>query len=185
MNGTEESPNMDKAQETVVFYTPSLRYMLHLKAERKMFRGEVPEVIPAKLVEFKDGRYSTDDEDEIRLIRATGAYKRNRIREFKPGELKASQETIRGPISSKTISREVGIKEKSLAIAIQEKGIGICDVPGCDYIVKDDFAGNKLRMHKMGKHRIGMRPKPKAPSKELAEELAEAKKGLKELKVKP
>jgi hypothetical protein len=130
--------------------------MLHLKAERKMFRGEVPEVIPAKLVEFKDGRYSTDDEDEIRLIRATGAYKRNRIREFRPGELKASQETIRGPISSKTISREVGIEEKSPAMAIQEKGINKCE--HCDYVAYDDFAGRKIRMHKLGKHRIGMRP---------------------------
>ena len=155
----DESPNMDKAQETVIFYTPSLRYMLHLKAERKMFRGEVPEVIPAKLVEFKDGRYSTDDEDEIRLIRATGAYKRNRIREYKPEDLKTPQATIRGAISSKTMAAEAGVEKKPPAMTIREQGIRVCDVPGCDYAVKDDFSGNKLRMHKLGKHRIGMRPK--------------------------
>ena len=172
----DESPDTDKAQERIVFYTPSLRYMLHLKAERKMFRGEVPEIIPAKLVEFKEGRYSTDDEDEIRLIRATGAYKRNRIREYKPEDLKAPQQTIRGAISSKTISREAGIEEKQETMKLKEKGVSVC--PDCDYVATDDFAGRKLQMHRMGKHRVGMRPK--APSKKLTEELAEAKKGLEE-----
>jgi hypothetical protein len=178
MNETEESPNMDKAQETVVFYTPSLRYMLHLKAERKMFRGEVPEVIPAKLVEFKEGRYSTDNEDEIRLIRATGAYKRNRIREYKPENLKVPQQTIRGAISSKTISKEAGVEEKPQVTALREMGISECPESGCDYVVRNDLSGNKMRMHHLGKHRISMRPKSK---KDLS--LAEAKKGLKELKV--
>ena len=76
------------------------------------------------------------------------------------------------------MEKEAGVEKKPEAQAIQEGSIRVCDVPGCDYAVKDDFAGNKLRMHKLGKHRIGMRPK--APSKELAE----AKKGLKELGVK-
>lgn len=179
MNGTEESPNMDKAQETVVFYTPNLRYMLHLKPEKKAFRGEVLEIFPAKLIEFKNGQYSTEDEDEIRLIRATRQYKNHRIREFKPEEIKAPQATIRGAISSKTIAKEAGIEEKPQAMAIREKGISVCDVPGCDYVAIKDFGGNKLQMHKMGKHRIGMRPKAK---KDLS--LAEAKKGLKELEIK-
>lgn len=183
MNETQESPDMGKTQERVTFFTTNLNYTIQIIPEKKGFDGEVPFILPAKLIKFEGGHYSTDDEETIRLIRNHKRYKKGRITEERKKEI-LEQKTHRGAITSATLKEEAGVEEKSETQTIQEGSIRVCDVPGCDYAVKDDFSGNKLRMHKLGKHRIGMRPKPKAPSKKLAGELAEAKKGLKELEVK-
>lgn len=183
MNGTEERPNTDNAPEKVTFFTTGLNYTIQIIPEKKGFDGEVPFILPARLIKFEGGHFSTDDEETIKLIRNCKPYRRGKITEERKKEV-IEQQTVRGAITSATMRKEAGVEEKPQATAIQEKGISVCDVPGCDYAVKDDFSGKKLRMHKLGKHRLGMRPKPKAPSKELAGELAEAKKGLEELKVK-
>lgn len=172
----QESPIMDKAPETVTFFSTTLNYTLHVRSEKKGFDGEVPFIIPARLIRFVGGNYSTDDEELIKLIRNCKSYRNGKVTEEAKKEVLEAQKTHRGAITSGSMRKEAGVEEKAEAMALKEKGIGMCDVPGCDYIVKDDFVGNKLRMHKLGKHRSGMRPK--APSKKLAEELAEAKKGL-------
>lgn len=193
MNG-QESPNMDKAQEMVTFFAMSLNYTLHLKAEKKGFDGEVPFIIPARLIKFGEGSYSTDDKEEIELIRKCKSYRNGKVTEEKKKEVLDDQKTHRGAITSATIKKEAGVEGKPPAMTIQEQGVRVCDVPGCDYAVKDDFSGNKLRMHKLGKHRIGMRPKVKIDNggdiklslatKKKDVSLAEAKKGAKELKIK-
>jgi hypothetical protein len=181
MNETQGSPDMGKTQERVTFFTTNLNYTIQIIPEKKGFDGEVPFILPAKLIKFEGGHYSTDDEETIRLIRNHKRYKKGRITEERKKEI-LEQKTHRGAITSAILKEEAGVGEKSETQTIQEGSIRVCDFPGCDYAVKDDFSGNKLRMHRLGKHRLGMRPK--APSKKLAGELAEAKKGLKELEVK-
>ena len=162
----EESPNMDKAQERVTFITPSLRYTLHLETEHMERIGAQFVLTPAKLIRFEEGKYSTDDSRVINLIRACKPFRRGKIKEITEAIKRTMaapvQETVRGAITSASLRKEAGVEEKPQAMAIQEKGIRMCDVPGCDYIVKDDFSGNKLRMHKLGAHRKGMRPKKMA-----------------------
>lgn len=178
MNATEERPNMDNAQERVTFFTTSLNYTIQIIPEKKGFDGEVPFILPAKLIKFEGGNFSTDDEEIIKLIRGCKPYRRGKITEERKKEV-IEQETVRGAITSASLKKEAGIEEKSQATTMQEKGVRVCPVPGCDYISVKDFAGRKMNMHKMGKHRKGMRPKAKeAPS------LAEAKKGLKEIEIK-
>ena len=177
MNGTQESPNMDKTQEKVTFFTTNLNYTIQIIPEKKGFDGEVPFVLPAKLIRFVGGNYSTEDEETIKLIRDSKPYRRGKITEAAKGEIMA-QKTVRGAITSATMREEGGTEEKSQAAIMQEKGISVCDVPGCDYVAVKDFGGSKLRMHKIGKHRLGMRPTPK---KDMS--LAEQKIGLKELKI--
>lgn len=184
MNGTEESPNTDKALERVTFFTPkNLNYTIQIVPEKKGFDGEVPFVLPARLIKFEGGHFTTDDEETIKLIRNHKRYKKGKITEEAKKEV-ITQETHRGAITSAMLKEEAGIKESPQATVMQEKGIRVCDVPGCDYVSVKDFVGKKMNMHKMGKHRKGMRPKPKAPSEELAGKLAEAKKGLEEPEVK-
>ena len=177
MNETQESPNSDKAQERVTFFTPgNLNYTIQIQEEKKGFHGEVPFVLPAKLIKFEGGHFATDDEEVIKLIRNHRKYRKGRITEERKKEV-LTQKTVRGSITSASIKEEAGGEKKPPAMTLKEMGISECD--HCDYVVKDDLSGKKMRMHKMGKHRLGMRPKPGAPSKKLAEELTEAKKGIK------
>jgi len=152
---------MDKAQKRVIFFSTSLNCIYQIRPEKKGFDGEVPFVLPARLVKFEGGNYSTDDEETINLIRNCKPYRKGRITEEAKKEVLAAQKTVRGSITSAGLRKEAGVGEKPLAMAIQEKGISRCDVAGCDYVAEKDFAGKKIRMHKLGKHRIGMRPKPK------------------------
>lgn len=179
---TQESPDMGKAPERVTFFTASLNYTIQIQEEKKGFHGEVPFVIPARLIKFEGGHFTTDDEEVINLIRNHKRYKKGRITEERKKEILEQQETHRGAITSATIKEEAGVKEEPQAKAIEEKGVSKC--PHCEFVAVDDFSGRKLQGHKMGKHRKSMRPSPKAPSKELGQSLAEAKEGLKTLEVK-
>jgi len=183
----QESPNMDKAQERVTFITPSLRYTLHLETEHMERIGGQFVLTPAKLIRFEEGKYSTDDLEEIKRIRACKPFRRGKIKEITEVIKKAMaapvQKTVRGAITSTSLKKEAGVEEKSQGTRLREMGITECPESGCDYVVRNDLSGKKMNMHKIGKHRLGMRPNPKAPSKELTEELTEAKKGIKEIKV--
>lgn len=167
MNQEIESPNTDKAQERVTFITPSLRYTLHLETEHMERIGGQFKLTPAKLIRFEEGKYSTDDLEEIKRIRASKPFRRGKIKEITEAIKKVMaapiQETVRGAITSTVMREEAGVKEKPLAMAIKEGGITVCDVvvdgKVCGAIFEKDFAGRKLNMHKIGKHRIGMRPK--------------------------
>ena len=177
MNG-QESPDMGKAPERVTFFTPgNLNYTIQIIPEKKGFDGEVPFILPAKLIKFEGGNFTTDDEETIKLIRGCKPYRRGKITEEAKAEV-IEQETHRGAITSATMRKEAGVEEEPQAMAMKEKGISRC--PHCEFVAVDDFAGNKLRMHSMGKHRKGMRPNPKAPSKELAEKLVGVKKKIEE-----
>ncbi len=176
MNQTE-FPNTDKAQERVTFFTTSLNYTIQIVPEKKGFDGEVPFILPARLIRFVGGHFSTEDEETIKLIRGSKPYRRGKITEERKKEILA-QPTIRGAITSATMREEAHIEKKPQAMTMAEKGTRAC--PDCDYVATDDFSGRKIQGHKMGAHRKGMRPKPKAPSRELAEELAGAKKGIEE-----
>jgi len=201
----QESPNMDKAQERVTFITPSLRYTLHLETEHMERIGGQFVLTPAKLIRFEEGKYSTDDLEEIKRIRACKPFRRGKIKEITEVIKKAMaapvQKTVRGAITSTSLKKEAGVEEKSQGTRLREMGITECPESGCDYVVRNDLSGKKMNMHKIGKHRLGMRPKPKeasggieVPKEEGAKEgsnlslqknssLGEAKKGLKELKV--
>jgi len=152
----QESPITGKAPERVTFFTTSLNYTIQIVPEKKGFDGEVPFILPAKLIRFIGGNFSTEDEETIKLIRGCKPYRRGKITEERKKEV-LKQETHRGTITSGTMKKEAGVEEKSQAMAIQEKGVNKCE--HCDYVAYDDFAGRKIRMHKLGKHRIGMRPK--------------------------
>lgn len=184
----QESPNMDKAQKRVTFFSTSLNCIFQIQAEKKGFAGEVPFILPARLVKFEGGNYSTDDEETIELIRNCKPYRKGRITEEAKKEVLAAQKTIRGAITTTGLRKEAGLEEKPQATAIQEGGITRCDVPGCNYVAEKDFAGRKIRMHKIGKHRKSMRPKPKDEGGDISfkktPSLTEAKKGLKEIEIK-
>jgi len=166
MNHVEESPVTDKAQERVTFITPSLRYTLHLKAERKGFDGNgILEVIPAKLIRFEEGKYSTDDPETIKLLRESKPFRRGKIKEITGAIREAMaapvQKTTRGPITSVAMHEEAGrVEEKPQALAIQEKGVTVCDIvvagKVCGKTFEDDFGGRKLKMHKIAAHRKGL-----------------------------
>lgn len=180
MNQTE-SPDMGKAPERVTFFTRNLNYTIQVTPEKKGFDGEVPFVLPAKLIKFEGGNFSTDDEEIIKLIRSHKRYRTGKITEERKKEVLA-QDTVRGAITSATIREEAGEEKKPQTTVMQERGIRVC--PDCDYVSVGDFAGKKMNMHKIGKHRIGMRPNPKPPSEKSAGELAEAGKKIEETKVK-
>ena len=175
MNQEIERPNTDNAQKRVIFFSTSLNCMFQIQPEKKGFDGEVPFVLPARLIKFEGGNYSTDDKETIELIRNCKPYRKGRITEEAKKEVLAAQKTVRGPITSAGLRKEAGVEEKPQTMALQEKGVRACDVPGCDYVAEKDFAGKRIRMHKLGKHRIGMRPKPK-------EDLSTI--GKKEIKIK-
>ena len=151
----EESPNMDKAQR-VMFFTTSLNYTIQIQPEKKGFDGEVPFILPARLIRFVGGHFVTEDEETIKLIRGSKPYRRGKITEADKREV-IEQATVRGPITSASMRKEAGVEEKPQAMAMQEKGTRVC--PHCDYVATDDFSGRKMQGHKLGKHRIGMRPK--------------------------
>ncbi len=174
MNG--ESPDTGKAQERVTFFTTSLNYTIQVEEEYYKQAGRQMIQFPARLVKFEGGHFTTDDEKLIDLIRGSKPYRRGKITEEAKAEVIA-QETHRGAITSATVRKEAHVEEKAPGMVMAEKGARAC--PDCDYVATDDFSGRKLQGHRMGKHRKGMRPNPKAPSKEFAEELTEAKKGIK------
>lgn len=179
MNQQIESPDTDKAQKRVTFFSTSLNCIFQVQPEKKGFDGEVPFVLPARLIRFEGGHYSTDDRETIELIRNCKPYRKGRITEEAKKEVLEAQKTVRGAITTAGLRKEVGLEEKPPTTAIQEGGITTCDVPGCGAVFEKDFAGRKVRMHKIGKHRKSMRPTSKKDSS-----LTEAKKGLKEIEIK-
>jgi len=167
MNHVEESPNTDKTQERVTFITPSLRYTLHLKAERPGFTEHgVLHVIPARLIKFEEGKYTTDDPETIKLLRESKPFRRGKIKEITEAMREAmaapAQITTRGPITSVAMHEEAGkVEEKPQVQAIQEKGVTVCDVvvegKVCGKTFEHDFGGRKLKMHKIAAHRTGIK----------------------------
>jgi len=150
------SPITGKTSEAVTFFTTSLNYTVQVEEEIIKQVGKLLTTIPARLVKFEGGHFRTDNAKLIELIRGCKPYRRGKITEADKREV-AIQETHRGAITSATIKKEAGEEEKPQAMVMAEKGTRTC--PDCDYVSTDDFSGRKMQGHKMGKHRLGMRPK--------------------------
>jgi len=148
---------MNKAQERVIFFTTALNYTFQVKPERKGFDGEVPFILPARLIKFEGGHYSTDDKETIELIRNCKQYRRGKITEEAKKEVLAAQETHRGAISTTSLRKEAGVAEKPQAIAFREKGVTVCDFVKdgkvCGKTFENDFGGRRLSMHKVAHRR--------------------------------
>lgn len=155
--------------EKVTFISFNNRaYLLQVKPERKYFRGEVLEVMPAKLIEFAGGRYSTDDPEEIKLIRDSKAFRKGRVREAGRSEegitgtpkkhteeiKQKEQSTVRGMITADRLHAEAGLNVKPEGMARLAEKSTKCDFPGCGKIFEDDPHGKKLRMHQMSHRKV-------------------------------
>lgn len=129
------------------------RYSLQIKEEKPYFDdGGRAHIIPAKIVTFENCAYETSDPDEIRLIRASRAYRRRDIFELKEGEKTQEQQqrASRGVIDTNVLNKEAGAAQSEKAVTLRES-FHACDVEGCTA----SFDNKKsLHMHKMGKHRV-------------------------------
>lgn len=137
--------------EKVTFITPERRKLLHIEPEKKVFRGEILEIMPAKLVEFDMGRYVTSDEEIIRKIRESNAYKRNEIREITDNDKDAvnlaveqRQNVVRGAITTQTLSKETGVEEKKEPVSLKEM---TTQCPECGKVFTNDPHKRKVGMH--------------------------------------
>jgi len=140
--------------ETITFASPYIRLRLQIDkfTEKKGFHGSDPFIMPARLIEFDNGQFTTDDPEIIAGIRATPAYKRHEIIELKPGDLAPAVEkvrVIRGAISASDLNND------GPALQITERVAGTkatkCDVCGKEF--PGDLSGAKVRMHKISHRR--------------------------------
>ena len=150
-------------------------YALHIAAERAVIRANQILTIPAKVIRFEDGRYETEDPEEIEAIRASEAYKKRKIifeisqedMEALGGKvpkdkdeeiqllrnrikkLKESErpKNIRGTMTTTHIDKKLQEKDTGKP-QIKEPGAGTfkCDVPACAKIFKTK---KQLAGHKM------------------------------------
>jgi len=151
-------------EQTVEFHVMSRRFSIQVVPEKKGFDSfGVLSTIPARIISFEDGRYTTDDPAIIEAIRKSSSYKTKKIIEiteadrdaFRP---KPEQQTIRGPISTASIQAEAGVKpdEKTAGLRVTSS----CKVCGKEF--KDDLGGKRVRLHEIS-HRRG---KPQGASVE-------------------
>lgn len=140
------------------------RYSLQIKEEQPYFddRGRA-HTIQAKIVAFENCVYETSDPDEIRLIRASRAYRRRDIFELKEGEKpqEQKQQATRGVIDTNILNKEAGAAQAEQPVTLRESAYA-CDVEGCTASFDNK---RSLHMHKMGKHRVR---KPRGPGKDKA-----------------
>ena len=136
----------------------SNRYSLQVKPEGKEVHGNEVIPIPAKILSFEGGIFIADDEITADEIRRTDAFKKGRVFELPHGARIPRQKpipTVRGAVDSKTIHGEAGVEPpKEPALSLKERGKTECDHPGCHRAFTEDFAGRKVRMHKLS-HRRG------------------------------
>lgn len=130
------------------------RYSLQINPERPYFDdGGRAHIIPAKIVTFENCVYEASNPEEIRLIRASKAYRRKDIFELKEGEKpeEKAQQAKRGVVDTNVLNEEAGVPQtEEQAITLRESAHA-CDHEGCTA----SFDNKKsLHMHKMGKHRI-------------------------------
>lgn len=135
--------------EKVTFLVPQRRYLLHLIPEKKVFRGEILEIMPARLVEFDMGKFETDDPEIIKLIRKSSAYKRNEIKEITDQDKEAvnmavKQRTVRGSITTQSLNQEAGVKEPQRPISLKEANT---QCPECGKVFANDPHQRKVNMH--------------------------------------
>lgn len=130
------------------------RYSLQIKEEKPYFDdGGRAHIIPAKIVTFENCVYEASDPEEIRLIRASRAYRRKDIFELKEGERpeERQQQASRGVIDTNVLNKEAGAAQtEEHPITLRESAYA-CDVKGCTASFDNK---RSLHMHKMGKHRI-------------------------------
>lgn len=144
--------------QTIFVSKGSNRYSLQIKPEGKQVRGNEVIPIPAVLVAFEGGTYSTSDQEEIDVIRNTEAFKAGRVFEVPVGERPPKPELpsySRGAIDTKSIHEEAGVDEpEEPGLSLKEKGISKCTE--CPAEFTDDYNGRKLHGH-MISHRRELR----------------------------
>ena len=145
--------------ESVTFVSKgSNRYSLQIVPENKVpdSFGVLHTLSIAKILNFEGGVFRTKNKEEIEAIRKTEAFENGRVFELPSGEKppeKKKVEVIRGPMSSKTIHQEAGVKEPvDQGLSLKEKGSTECG--DCGKQFQEDYRGAKLRMHKIGAHRV-------------------------------
>lgn len=154
---------MAQENPSVTFRSKDARLQLHLKGERKGFKGEEPFVIPAEIAEFQDCMYVTSDPEVIEIIRNTDAFKQHRVIEITDEDRKnvsmspPTQQTIRGAVSSKDFSKELGAETNFRKKMRLEEGITQCEI--CEKIFKNDKQGRRLKMHKVSHRDSVTKPK--------------------------
>ena len=139
--------------ETITFASPYIRLRLQIDkfTEKKGFHGSDPFIMPARLIEFDNGQFATDDLDIIAGIRATPAYRRHEITELRPGDLVPAQErvkVIRGAISASDLDGE---PTQKVTDRVPGTKATKCDVCGKEF--PGDLSGAKVRMHKISHRR--------------------------------
>jgi len=151
--------------QIVTFRSIYLRYQLHLRPERlqPMADGGAT-TIPAHVVSFENGLYTSYDQAEIELIRKSRPYavekivfeeKEAEIETLKKAEeakQKDQQTTIRGNLTTEKLHSEAGLSVPQSGMARLAERSTQCDVPGCGKIFEEDPHGKRLRMHQQ-KHR--------------------------------
>lgn len=144
--------------QTIFVSKGSNRYSLQIKPEGKQVIGNEVIPIPAVLVAFEGGTYSTSDQKEIDVIRSTEAFKAGRVFEVPVGE-KAPKPKLpsytRGALDTASIHKEAGAKEpEESGLSLKEKGISKCTE--CPKEFTEDYNGRKLHGH-MISHRRELR----------------------------
>ena len=141
--------------QTVFVSKGSNRYSLQIEAEGKQVRGNEVFPIPAVVIAFEGGTYSTDDQERIDAIRSTEAFKAGRVFEMPIGEKPPRPEPVgyvRGSLNTKSIHEEAGVEEPvDPALSLKEKGISKC--LECPAEFTEDYNGRKLHGHMISHRR--------------------------------
>ncbi len=149
--------------EKVTFASTKGSLLLHLVPENKhLSREGYVETLPAKMVKFDKGLYSTADPDTIARIRETNAFKTGKVFEVTSEDRRAmnrSPQNTRGPIGVGTLKGETA-KPADEPGKAGEPGVTKCDECGKEF--KDDLTGKKLRLHVMA-HRRARAKEPDEP----------------------
>jgi hypothetical protein len=169
--------------DTVFVAKGSNRYSLQIEPEGTKDLGGKVVPIPAVVIAFEGGTYSTSDPKRIEAIRETEAFKAGRVFQLAMGEEAPKQKLpdyIRGAISTKSIHKEADVEEPAdPAMSLKEKGISKC--LECPKEFTEDYSGAKLRGH-MISHRRGKNPLK--PTRKDVQSMVEAKKTAEEIKIK-
>jgi hypothetical protein len=132
----------------------SRRYSLQIAPEKPFFdANHVGHVIPARVISFENGRYSTTDPVVIEAIRNSNSYKQKMIVEVTEADrdmfrLKSEQRVLRGPVGTASLRGEPDAVHPVTAKPA-DKYRSKCDVPGCGKEFKNDIGGKALRLHMM------------------------------------
>lgn len=141
--------------DTVFVSKGSNRYSLQIEPEGKQVRGNEVFPIPAVVIAFEGGTYSTDDQRRIDAIRSTEAFKAGRVFEMPVGEKPPRPQPVgyvRGAVDTKSIHKEAGVEEPiDPGLSLKEKGISKC--PECSKEFTQDYSGTKLRGHMISHRR--------------------------------